>query len=349
MSITKSLFGKTNDGNEVYAYTLERANSSARIIEFGARVSKFVYDGVSVVCGFDNMEGYIKDGDFHGAIVGRYANRIFEGKFKIDGVEYNVSNNEKGRYHLHGGFCGYSGKLWSFSECKEGEGFDSVTLKYTSPDGEEGFPGELTLYVTYTLTNSNELIIDYSAVSNKDTIMNFTNHSYFNLSGVGGTILDHELYLNCAHYIPVDVKLIPYGTIDSVSGTPFDFTTVKAIGQDIAADDVQIKMGGGYDHCFVRDNAENKEEAQLIGSIYSPVTGINMDILTTEGGIQMYTGNFMKADNPFFESLKQHPNCAVALECNRIPDSPNHEAFPSCIYRAGEEYTQRTVYKFSKK
>ena len=349
MSITKTFFGNTKEGTPISAYTLERADTSVQIIEFGARVARLVYNGVSVVCGFDTMEGYLKDNDYHGSIVGRYANRIAHGRFSIDGVEYNVSNNEKGRYYLHGGYCGFSGKVWSFVDSFEDEESVSLTLKYISADGEEGFPGKLTLYVTYMVTDENELVIDYNAVSDKDTVMNFTNHSYFSLSGVGNTILDHELTMYCEDYVPVDGKLIPFGNLAPVDGTPFDFTKTKAIGRDIDADDDQIRTGGGYDHCFVRSKGENKESAQLIATVYSPVSGINMDILTTEGGIQMYTGNFMTADNPFFGKYVQQKNQAVALECNRIPDSPNHEAFPSCIYRAGEEYTQKTIYKFSKK
>lgn len=348
MSIIKNTFGKKPTGEAVESYTLARADLSATIITFGARVAKLLYNGVSVVCGFDDMEGFMNDHDYHGSIVGRYANRIAHGKFSIDGVEYNVSNNETGRYHLHGGYSGFSDKVWTFVDSYEDEESVSLTLKYISADGEEGFPGKLTIYVTYMVTDKNELVIDYNAVSDKDTIMNFTNHSYFSLSGVGNTILDHELTFNCQDYIPVDEKLIPFGHMQSVEGTPFDFTTVKTIGRDIAADDEQIKTGGGYDHCFVRDKGENKENAELIASIYSPVSGIRMDVLTTEGGIQMYTGNFMTAPNPFFGTIEQKANQAVALECNRIPDSPNHEAFPSCVYRAGEQYTQKTVYKFSK-
>lgn len=348
MKVTKNFFGKMKDGADVYSYTLSKDDMSVKIIEYGARIAELIYDNTSVVCGFDSMDGYFKDGDYHGSIVGRYANRIFEGKFKIDGKEYCVSNNEKGRYHLHGGYCGFSGKLWSFVSSKENDTFASVTLKYVSPDGEEGYPGTLTVLVTYTLTNDSAIKIDYSAISDKDTIINLTNHSYFSLSGVGNTILDHSLTLNCERYIPVDNKLIPFGNYADVEGTPFDFRKTKTIGKDIDADDKQIKTGGGYDHCFVRGMGENMKEAELIATISSPVSGIKMDILTTEGGIQMYTGNFMTADNPFFAKYPQMKNQAVALECNRIPDSPNHDAFPSCIFKAGEEYTQTTIYRFSK-
>ncbi len=348
MTVTKNLFGQMPSGENVNSYTLSNGNMSVKIIEFGARISKLIYDGVSVVCGFDTMDGYLKDGDYHGSIVGRYANRIFEGKFKIDDKEYSVSNNEKGRYHLHGGYCGFSGKLWTYEDSKEESSYSSLTLKYISVDGEEGYPGTLTVHVTYTLTKDNALSISYSAVSDKDTIINLTNHSYFSLSGVGNTILDHKLKMYCDDYIPVDEKLIPFGNYAEVSGTPFDFRKEKTIGRDIEAEDPQLKTGGGYDHCFVRDKGENKKKPELIASITSPVTGIKMDILTTEGGIQMYTGNFMTAENPFFERYPQMKNQAVALECNRIPDSPNHEAFPSCIFRAGEEYTQTTIYSFNK-
>ncbi len=347
MKVTKSIFGKAvND--TVSSYTLSNSRMSVKIIEYGARVAELLYDDVSVVCGFDTIEGYLKDNDYHGSIVGRYANRIYKGKFSIDGREYNVSNNEAGRYHLHGGYCGFSGKLWKLENlgCDDDRAY--VTLKYVSPDNEEGFPGTLAVYVTYTLTLADELKIDYVAVSDKDTIINLTNHSYFNLSGVGNTILDHMLTMYCDQYIPVDQKLIPFGYFANVTGTPFDFRTAKAIGRDIDADDIQIKTAGGYDHCFTRDRGENKDSPLLIATISSPVTDITMDILTTEGGIQMYTGNFMTADNPFFSNCPQRKNQAVALECNRIPDSPNHAAFPSCVYRAGEKYTQTTIYRFKR-
>ena len=348
MSIEKKLFGVLPDGKEVYSYTLERGDISARIIEFGARISKVLVGGVSVVCGFDCMGGYLKDNDYHGSIVGRYANRISKGKFTLNGKEYTLALNEKDRCHLHGGKSGFSDKVWEYVCSSENEDADAVTLRYISSDGEEGYPGTLTLDVTYKLTDAGELIIDYKAVSDKDTVINLTNHSYFSLSGVGNTILDHELTLNCDKMCPVDEILIPFGYLKDVEGTPFDFREKKTIGRDIRADDEQLKTGGGYDHCFVRGNAENTDVPELIGSIHSPVSGITMDIYTTEGGIQMYTGNFMTADNPFFGNIPQVANQAVALECNRIPDSPNQKAFPSPVFKAGEEYLQTTIYKFSK-
>jgi len=348
MSLVKSVFGKTPDGQSVASYTLSRGKMSVTIIEFGARVAEVLFDGVSVVAGFDNMDGYLRDKDYHGSIVGRYANRIANGKFSIDGKEYTLALNEKDRCHLHGGTCGFSGKLWSLIGTKEDDGQSSVTLGYISDDGEEGYPGTLVLHVTYTLTNNGELVIFYDALSDKDTVINLTNHSYFSLSGVGNTILDHELKLNCDKMVPVDKILIPLGQLASVENTPFDFRVTKTIGRDIRADDEQLANGGGYDHCFVRDNGENKDYPEFIARLHSPKTGITMDILTTEGGIQMYTGNFMTADNPFFGKYPQMANQAVALECNRMPDSPNQPAFPSCVYKAGERYTQTTIYKFGK-
>lgn len=348
MSIVKNYFGKTADGRSVSSYTLSRGDISVRIIEYGARVSELIYDGVSVVCGFDDMDGYLRDRDYHGSIVGRYANRISQGKFTLNGTGYTLALNEKNRCHLHGGNCGFSGRIWSFISSSEDDEKTSLTLGYVSEDGEEGYPGTLNVHVTYMLTDNNKLCIDYDAVSDKDTVINLTNHSYFNLSGVGNTILDHELKLNCDKYVPVDPILIPFGSFADVEGTPFDFRVAKTIGRDIREDDEQIRTGGGYDHCFVRDNGENKAFPELIARISSPKTGITMDVLTTEGGVQMYTGNFMTADNPFFGKYPQIANQAVALECNRAPDSPNQKEFPSCVYKAGEKYTQTTIYKFSK-
>ncbi len=347
MSITKSLFGTMPDGSEVRLYTMTGGKTSVSITEYGARIAKVLFDGVSVVCGFDSLEGYLADGDYHGSVVGRYANRIANGRFVLGGKTYQLNNNEKGRFHLHGGNVGYSDRLWETVSVREEDGADLVTLKLRSPDGEEGYPGNLRILVTYMLKND-ALTISYSAVSDADTVINLTNHAYFSLGGVGSTVLDQTLTLACDHYIPVDDKLIPFGNMADVTGTPFDFRTPKTIGQDIAANDSQIKVGGGYDHCFVRDGGKELADPRLIGTISSPKTGIEMQILTTEGGIQMYTCNFMQAPNPFFGGIAQKPNEAVALECNRIPDSPNQKNFPSPVLKAGDEYSQTTVYAFKK-
>lgn len=347
MSIEKSVFGTLN-GRDVYAYTLTVGDLAVTLSEYGARVAKVIFAGTSVVCGFDCLDGHLADGDYHGSVVGRYANRISDGKFTLNGKEYTLACNEVARgEHLHGGNVGFSSKVWDVVETASDEKYASIKFCLTSPDGEEGYPGNLTVYVTYTVADE-AVTIDYLAETDADTILNLTNHSYFSLSGVGNTILDHKLTLNCGKYVPVNSRLIPLGDLADVGGTPFDFREGKTIGQDIGADDEQLKIGGGYDHCFVRGNGENTETPQWIGTITSPVTGITMEILTTEGGIQMYTGNYMTAPNPFFGTIDQKQNQAVALECNRMPDSPNQKNFPSPVIRAGQKYTQTTVYKFTK-
>lgn len=348
MSIQKNYFGTMPDGREVYSYTLSNQKTEVVLIEYGARVAKLCYDGVSVVCGFDRLEGYLADTEYHGSTVGRYANRISEGKFSLDGVEYTLACNEVSRgEHLHGGNVGYSARVWSVGATESTEASDRVTFELVSPDGEEGYPGTLNVRVSFTLAGD-ALTIDYSAVSDKDTVINLTNHSYFNLSGVGDTILDHTLRMNVDHIVPVDSRLIPTGELLDVTGTPFDFRSPKTIGQDIRADHEQLAIAGGYDHCFVRNRGAELTSPEWIATISSPKSGITMEILTTEGGVQMYTGNFMNEVNPFFGTIEQTLNGAVALECNRMPDSPNQKAFPSPLLKAGEEYRQTTIYRFTK-
>lgn len=346
--ITKSLFGNMPDGSEVCLYTLAQDGMTVCITEYGARITKILFNNTSVVCGFDCLDGYLADGDYHGAIVGRYANRIADAKFTLHGKEYTLAHNETGRAHLHGGTVGYSNRLWELVSAREEDGADLLTLKLRSPDGEEGYPGTLRILVTYMLKDAS-LTISYSAVSDADTIINLTNHAYFSLGGVGSTVLDQTLSLACDKYVPVDEKLIPYGTMSSVEDTPFDFRVPKTIGRDIDADHTQIRIGGGYDHCFVRDNGVEKSSPEWMATLYSPVSHIEMQVHTTEGGIQIYTANFMTADNPFYGRIAQTKNTAAAMECNRIPDSPNQKAFPSPVLKAGEEYSQTTVYSFKVK
>lgn len=347
MSITKSLFGTMPDGTNVNLYTLTQDGISVSITEYGARITKILFHGTSVVCGFDTLDGYLADKDYHGSIVGRYANRIANAQFTLHGKTYQLANNETGRAHLHGGNVGYSNRVWESVSAREEDGADLLTLKLRSPDGEEGYPGTLRILVTYMLKDS-ALSISYSAVSDADTVINLTNHAYFSLGGVGSTVLDQTLTLNCEHFVPVDEKLIPYGNLSHVEDTPFDFRTPKTIGKDIEAPHTQIQIGGGYDHCFVRARGAELRDPEWIATLSSPKSGIEMQVLTTEGGIQMYTGNFMTAPNPFYGTIPQGKNEAVALECNRIPDSPNQKDFPSPVLKAGDEYSQTTVYAFKK-
>ncbi len=334
--MTTTLFGNLN-GNPVYAYTLASNDTRVRIITYGARIASLSFRGVECVCGFSDMTGYLADNDYHGAIVGRYANRISNGRFTLNGKEYILALNEKDRCHLHGGSVGFDKKLWTLTASGE----DFITLSLVSPDGEEGYPGNLTVFVTYTLKDD-ALTIDYTATSDADTVINLTNHAYFNIGGVGEeSVREQTLTLHATAIAEVNGILVPSGRLLPTAGGAFDFTSPKKIGRDIDADDEQIRMGGGYDHGFVL--CENKPAAIL----HSDKSGITMTVETTEGGIQMYTGNFMTAENPFFGSIPQTANGAVALECNKLPDSPNRAEFPSCILKAGEAYSQTTTYRFS--
>ena len=330
-----TLFGKLGD-TAVYAHTLSSENTTVTIIDYGARIAALTFKGVSCVCGFSDMAGYLADNDYHGSIVGRYANRISEGKFTLNGKEYTLALNEKDRCHLHGGKIGYSNRIWTPVNFTE----NSITLSLFSPDGEEGYPGNLYITVTYTLKND-ALSIDYTAKTDADTVINLTNHAYFNIGGVGKeSVHDQTLTLYADAIAEVNEILVPSGKMIPTAGGAFDFTQPKTIGRDIANDDIQLKMGGGYDHGFrLTQNAP-------CAILHSETSGITMEIDTTEGGIQMYTGNFMTADNPFFGTIPQTAGGAVALECNKLPDSPNRPEFPSCVLKAGETYTQTTTYRF---
>lgn len=331
-------FGSYQD-KTVYAHVLASGKTEVTIIDYGARIASLIFDGVSCVCGFDTMAGYLADGDYHGSIVGRYANRIAKGKFDLNGKTYTLACNETARGgHLHGGNIGYSDRLWTLSDFGE----NYLTYSLFSPDGEEGYPGNLVISVTYTLEND-ALAIDYTAKCDADTVINLTNHAYFNIGGVGEeSVCDQTLTLYADAIAEVDGLLIPSGRLLLVKGGAFDFTQPKKIGRDIAAEDPQIKVGGGYDHGF------RLYQNSPCAILHSDKTGITMEIDTTEGGIQMYTGNFMTADNPFFGTIPQRANEAVALECNRLPDSPNRPEFPSAVLTPDGVYTQRTVYRFTR-
>ncbi len=332
------LFG-TLDHTPVYAHTLTSGKTTVTIIDYGARIQSLIYDGVSTVCGFSDMAGYLADQNYHGSIVGRYANRIAKGKFSLNGKDYTLACNETARGgHLHGGNVGFSCRLFTLTDFSD----NSLTYSLFSPDGEEGYPGNLTLSVKYTLEND-ALTIDYTAKTDADTVINLTNHAYFNIGGVGEeSVLDQTLTLYADAIAEVDELLIPSGRLLKTANGSFDFTTPKTIGRDIKADDPQIKVGGGYDHGFTLFQKDPCVR------LHSDKTGITMTVSTTEGGIQMYTGNFMTAPNPFFGNIPQRANEAVALECNKLPDSPNRPEFPSAVLKAGETYRQTTTYRFTK-
>jgi len=351
MSIRKQAFGKTEDGKNVDLYTLTNTNGlKAEIMTYGGIVTSLQVpdrDGnfADIVLGCDSLDEYIKGTPYFGALVGRYANRIAKGKFTLDGVEYTLATNN-GPNHLHGGVKGFSMVVWNAKQMQTDQG-PALKLTYRSRDGEEGYPGNLSCTVIYTLTNNNELKISYEAKTDKATVINLTHHSYFNLGGYNsGNILGHELMINADRFTPVDKDLIPTGEIKPVKGTPMDFTRPMAIGSRIE------QVPGGYDHNYVLNSSppscfrKKAGGLALAASVYEPKTGRVMEIFTTEPGIQFYTGNFLDGSVKGKGAVYNKHN-GFCLETQHFPDSPNKPDFPSAVLKPGEKYTQLTVHRFS--
>jgi len=350
-SVQKSEFGKTADGTTVDLYVLTNANGvKAKVITYGATLTELHVpdkDGKleDVVLGFDDLKSYLAGHPHFGDIVGRYANRIAKGKFTLDGKEYTLAVNN-GPNSLHGGKKGFDKYVWKAEPVQGGADGVGVKLSHRSPDGDEGYPGNLSVTVTYTLTDKNELRIDYTATTDKATPVNLTNHSYFNLAGPkSGDILGHELMLAADRYTPADDTLIPTGEIKPVKGTPLDFTTATAIGKRI--DQLKSQPGGGYDHNYVL-NGEGKSLA-LGARVREPKSGRVMEMLTTEPGVQLYTGNFLDGKVKGKGSVVYQKYHGFCLEAQHFPDSVNQPKFPSVILKPGDTYKQTTVYKFSAK
>ena len=348
-SIKKDIWGKTEDGQTVDLYTLVNQNGIvASITSYGALLTSLKVPDRNgklddIVLGFDSLAGYLKGHPYFGCTTGRVANRIAKGKFTLDGAHYTLATNN-GPNHLHGGKVGLDKRVWKSRIIPSDLG-RAVTFSYQSPDGEEGYPGNLDIEVTYTLTFQDELRIDYKATTNKPTPVNLTNHSYFNLAGAGnGTILDHELTLSANKYTPADATDIPTGEIAPVQGTPLDFTRPTALGARIE----QIKgPPGGYDHNFVLNNQDGS--LALAARVYEPTTGRVMDVLTTEPGLQLYTGNYLDG-SVVGKGGKTYPRrAALCLETQRYPDSVNQPSFPSTILRPGQTYRSTTAHRFSVK
>lgn len=342
--VTKAAWGNT-DGKEVFLYTLTNAKGvQVKISNYGATITSWVSPDKnnkpsSIVLGFDSLSGYLAKPPYFGAVVGRYGNRIAKGKFKIDKTEYTLATNN-GPNALHGGLKGFDKQVWEATPASDSSA--SVELSYLSKDGEEGYPGNLKVAVRYTLTDENELKIEYSASTDKATVLNVTNHSYFNLTGdVNNSILDHTLMIDADNYTPVDTTLIPTGEIKSVKGTPFDFTKAKKIGLEIGA------VSGGYDHNFVL----NKKDSSLskIVELKDSISGRTLEVYTTQPGVQFYTGNFLdgKFSTPDGKKINQH--AAMCLETQHFPDSPNEPKFPTTLLLPGQQFHSETVYKLSVK
>ncbi len=337
----KRIYGTMPDGTSVEEITIQKGELSATIISYGAILTKLVYAGKDVVLGFNTLEEYLPTPGSIGITVGRYANRIADGKFTLNGVEYDVGCNENGKTHLHGGVKGFDKYVWTITDVTD----TSVMFRLVSPDGDMGYPGTMTADVCYTVEDNNTLAISYRAVCDKDTVVNLTNHSYFNLNGYdGGDILDTELYINADTYLPVDEKLIPTGERRTVEGTAFDFRTAKPISRDIEKDDEQLRIGKGYDHNFCLGDSLKYRHAV---SAYAPRTGIRMDCYTNEPGVQLYTGNMLSVDFGKGGPLSKHQG--FCLETQHYPDSPNQPSFPTTVLKAGDIFESITRYAFSKK
>src|SRR3989339_32265 len=355
MEVKKESFGKTADGQNVDIYTLTNKNGmTVKIINYGATVVSLTAPDRNgkyedVVLGYDNIEGYEADKSYFGAIVGRYGNRIGKGKFKLDGKEYQLSINN-GENHLHGGKIGFSKRVWEVLGVESKMGGSSMTLKYVSKDGEEGYPGNVELTVNYQLTADNELFINYTATSDKNTILNPTHHSYFNLTGdPNKTVLDHLLMIDADKFTPVDKGLITTGEMADVANTPFDFRTSEAIGKGINDVNEQLKYGLGYDHNWVLN--KHQEQIFKFATAYEPISGRFMEVFTDQPGVQFYSGNFLDGKVKGKHGVMYQQRTGFCLEAQKYPDSPNKPKWPSPILNADKTlpYRQTTIYKFSVK
>ncbi|MCX2740295.1 aldose epimerase family protein [Pontibacter anaerobius] len=345
MEIKKDIFGTAPDGQQVYLYTLSnRHGVTVTITNYGAIVTSFITpdrhgEMGHVVAGFDKLEGYIPNNPHFGGIVGRFANRIAQGKFTLDGQEYTLAANDA-PHHLHGGNTGFDRVVWQAEELPE---HNALQLSYLSPDGEEGYPGNLTATVVYTLTDADELRIDYSATTDKATPVNLTNHSYFNLSaGKSDSIEGHIIQINASKYTPVDETFIPTCELAEVAGTMLDLREPQPIGKHL-----HKMTGGGYDNNYVLHH--NTERLTKAAEVYEPVSGRVLEVYTTQPGIQFYTGNFLDGSLTGRNGNRYVKHYAFCLETQHFPDSPNQPQFPSAILRPGETYRESTIYKLSVK
>lgn len=350
MSIQKSSFGVLPSGQETSLYILKNAaGMEAKISDYGGIVVALTAPDRNgnfndVVLGCETLEGYLQGVPYFGAIIGRYGNRIAKGTFQLDGETYSLAINN-GVNGLHGGLKGFDKNVWKAETIDSEE--PVLKLSYLSVDGEEGYPGNLSVEVTYTLTNENALRIDYQATTDKATVLNLTNHSYFNLSGAED-VLSHEVILHADKFLPVDETVIPTGELRPVVGTPFDFTTSHQIGERINDTSYeQIVLGSGYDHCYVL--TDNSSELRLAAEVYEASTGRIMKVLTTEPGMQFYTANHLKGNIVGKGGVTYGRRSAFCIETQHFPDSPNKPEFPSTVLRPGEVYTSTTVYQFETK
>ncbi len=351
--ITKHLFGMLDGGTDVYTYTMKNKNGmSVRVSEFGgALVEISVPDRwgreTDVIGGYDSLRDYVLGDGYQGALIGRVGNRIAKGKYTLDGKEYSLAINN-GPNSLHGGKVGFSHKIWNV-KAEDGDE-PKLILTLVSPDGEENYPGTLNVTVTYTLLASNALSIRYIATTDRKTIVNLTNHTYFNLGGyASGKVFDHVLQMDADRYLPTDADLIPTGELRSVEGTPFDFREPKTIGRDFDLQNTDMGIAGGYDHCLCFTGGETKEPVLRI-TVYEPNSGRMMKVFTNQPGVQFYSGNFLtNAEHPFKGGYPQNKQALFCLETQKMPDAINHKNFDNIVLNPDETYDYTTVYQFSVK
>ncbi|MFZ0472596.1 MAG: aldose epimerase family protein [Bacteroidales bacterium] len=344
--VTTQSFGSF-DGKDVSLYTLTNKKGDVlKLSNYGAVIVEIIVPDrngkkENVTLGYDKFDGYVNGDPYFGKVVGQYANRIARGKFSLDGVDYTLAINNPPNA-LHGGPTGWHSRVWDAQILKNAD-FPAIRFTYNKPDMEEGFPGNVIAEVVYTWTDNDEIILDYKVTTDKKTIVNITNHAYFNLHGAGvGDILDHEAVIKASSFTPVDSTLIPTGEIRPVEGTPFDFRVPHLIGERIGADYDQLKLGGGYDHNFVLDNAE-----EVDAMVYDPSTGRVLEVLTDQPGVQLYTGNFLDGTQTGHGGKVYNYRSGFCLETQHFPDSPNQAAFPSVILMPEEPFLSSTTFRFS--
>ena len=348
MKITTKPFGTTPDGTAANLYTLSNDQGlEVSITNYGGAITSIKTPDRNgkigdVVLGYETLAEYVKNPRYMGCLVGRHANRLDKGKFSLNGVNYQLVQNN-GENHLHGGKKGFDKVVWD-ALTKQDDNSVRLQLNYVSVDGEENYPGTLSVEVDYYVTNQNELRIEYGASTDRDTIVNLTNHSYFNLAGQGN-ILDHELMINADSFTPISKDLIPTGEIESVEGTPMDFRNGKKIGKDISADYEQLRFTGGYDHNFVLKLYGRS--IKFVARAREPESGRNLEVFTTQPGMQFYSGNFLDGSLTGKGGAVYHKYAGFCLETQHFPDSPNHEEFPSTLLRTGDVLDEVTVYRFS--
>lgn len=351
LELPKTEYGTTTGGKIVHKYSLTNKNGmSVDVITYGGIIKSLTApdkngEYKNIVLGYDSLSQYIKNNPYFGAIIGRYGNRIAKGKFSLDGKEYSLETNNE-LNHLHGGTKGFDKVVWDVLATEKNDSMCSIKLSYTSPDMDMGYPGKLNAIVTYTLDNDNALAVKYEAYSDKKTIVNLTQHSYFNLSGdFKNTILDHEVMIDADDYLPVDATLIPTGKLTDVTNTPFDFRTAKVIGKDIELKNDQLTKGKGYDHCW----ALNGDGMRVVSSAYHPTSGRLLEITSDEPGIQFYSGNFLDGTLPAYGGGTYAFRAGFCLETQHYPDSPNQKDFPSVVLEPGQKYESNTIFKFTTK